>query len=68
MDLDLGLWRLGGLGIDLGTANTVVCHPIRGIVLNEPSVMALRSNGWITSRRGSGEWIWANCCRGVGVP
>ena len=40
-----GLWRLGGLGIDLGTANTVVCHPLRGVVLNEPSVMALRSNG-----------------------
>jgi rod shape-determining protein MreB and related proteins len=42
---ELGWWRLGGLGIDLGTANTVVCHPVRGIVLNEPSVMALRSNG-----------------------
>lgn len=42
---DLGLWRLGGLGIDLGTANTVVCHPLRGVVLDQPSVMALRSNG-----------------------
>ncbi len=28
-----------GLGIDLGTANTVVCHVRRGVVLNEPSVM-----------------------------
>jgi rod shape-determining protein MreB and related proteins len=42
---DIGFWRLGGLGIDLGTANTVVCHPLRGVVLNEPSMMALRSNG-----------------------
>src|SRR4051794_2615508 len=47
---DLGLWRLGGLGIDLGTANTVVCHPIRGVVLNEPSTMALRSNGHVDPR------------------
>jgi len=31
-----------GFGIDLGTANTVVCHPRRGIVLNEPSVMVAR--------------------------
>lgn len=30
------------LGIDLGTANTVVCHPRRGIVLNEPSIMMVR--------------------------
>ncbi len=32
-------WLSGGFGIDLGTANTVVCHPHRGIVLDEPSVM-----------------------------
>ena len=31
-----------GFGIDLGTANTVVCHPRRGVVLNEPSVMVVR--------------------------
>ena len=47
MDHDLGLWRLGGFGIDLGTANTVVCHPLRGVVLNEPSVMAMRVNGHV---------------------
>jgi rod shape-determining protein MreB and related proteins len=35
----------GGFGIDLGTANTVVCHPRRGVVLNEPSVMVLRADG-----------------------
>lgn len=30
------------LGIDLGTANTVVCHPQQGILLDEPSVMLVR--------------------------
>ncbi len=38
-------WLSGGFGIDLGTANTVVCHPRRGIVLDEPSVMVMRLNG-----------------------
>jgi len=37
----LPLFR-GVFGIDLGTANTVVCHPNRGVVLNEPSVMVVR--------------------------
>ena len=36
-------WISGGFGIDLGTANTVVCRPGRGIVLNEPSVMLVHS-------------------------
>jgi rod shape-determining protein MreB len=43
-------WRGSGFGIDLGTANTVVCHPGRGIVLNEPSVMVVRSEGKARSR------------------
>jgi rod shape-determining protein MreB len=30
------------LGIDLGTANTVVCHARRGVLLDQPSVMVLR--------------------------
>ena len=30
------------IGIDLGTANTLVFVPGRGIVLNEPSVVAIR--------------------------
>ncbi len=38
-------WVLAGFGIDLGTANTVVCHPQRGIILNEPSVMVISANG-----------------------
>ena len=33
----------GGFGIDLGTANTVVCHRTRGVVLDEPSVMVVRT-------------------------
>ena len=35
---------MGGFGIDLGTANTVVCQVRRGIVLDEPSVMVVRSS------------------------
>jgi rod shape-determining protein MreB len=39
-------WFLGNLsvdmGIDLGTANTLVCVRGRGIILNEPSVVAVR--------------------------
>src|SRR5919197_1378693 len=34
-----------GFGVDLGTANTVVYHPTRGVLLNEPSVMIVRPNG-----------------------
>ncbi len=33
---------MGGLGVDLGTANTVVCHDHRGIILDEPSIMLMR--------------------------
>ncbi|MBO0845374.1 MAG: rod shape-determining protein [Nocardioides sp.] len=32
---------MSGFGIDLGTANTVVCHRRRGVVLDEPSVMVV---------------------------
>ncbi|MGH3412602.1 MAG: rod shape-determining protein [Marmoricola sp.] len=35
---------MNGYGIDLGTANTVVCHQRRGIVLDEPSVMVMRND------------------------
>lgn len=44
MDAGTG-WLGNGFGIDLGTANTVVCHPRRGVVLNEPSVMIVRGEG-----------------------
>ncbi len=33
------------LAIDLGTANTLIYVPERGIVLNEPSVVAIRQSG-----------------------
>ncbi|HEU5046157.1 MAG TPA: rod shape-determining protein [Nocardioidaceae bacterium] len=35
---------MGGFGIDLGTANTVVCHQRRGVVLDEPSVMLVHTS------------------------
>ena len=39
-------WAFGHLsvdmGIDLGTANTLVCVKGRGIILNEPSVVAVK--------------------------
>ena len=34
-----------GLGIDLGTANTVVCHERQGIVYDEPSVLVREVDG-----------------------
>ncbi|GEL18890.1 rod shape-determining protein [Pseudonocardia asaccharolytica] len=37
------------LGIDLGTANTVVCDTGQGVVFDEPSVLLMRRNG---ARRG----------------
>ncbi len=41
------------LSIDLGTANTLIYVRERGIVLNEPSVVAIRSHGsqkaWLPS-------------------
>ena len=33
------------IAIDLGTANTLIYMKGRGIVLNEPSVVALRTTG-----------------------
>ena len=45
------------MGIDLGTANTLVYVKGRGIVLNEPSVVALptqtrqASRSWPSARR-----------------
>jgi len=35
---------MSGFGIDLGTANTVVCHQRRGVVLDEPSIMVVRTD------------------------
>ena len=46
------------MAIDLGTANTLVYVKGRGIVLNEPSVVAIasikgRSRSWRSARRPS---------------
>jgi len=50
MELTAKVFRLGSLldwfsidmGIDLGTCNTLVCVRGEGIVLNEPSVVAVK--------------------------
>jgi rod shape-determining protein MreB len=34
-----------GLGIDLGTANTVICHTKRGVVWDQPSMLVERPGG-----------------------
>jgi rod shape-determining protein MreB len=34
-----------GLGIDLGTANTVICHTKRGVVWDQPSMLLQRAGG-----------------------
>ena len=38
----LGLFS-NDLAVDLGTANTLVYVPDRGVILNEPSVVAIRT-------------------------
>ena len=40
----LGLWS-SDMAIDLGTANTLVYVKNRGVVLNEPSVVAVLNQG-----------------------
>ncbi|KGA03948.1 MAG: hypothetical protein GM46_14405 [actinobacterium acAcidi] len=47
------------LAIDLGTANTLVYMKGRGIVLNEPSVIALNRYPWL-HRCGSPTSRWSN--------
>ena len=37
------------IGIDLGTANTLVYLKSKGIVLNEPSVVAINSRGKVVA-------------------
>jgi rod shape-determining protein MreB len=43
-------WFSSDLAIDLGTANTLVYVKGRGIVLSEPSVVAVRKDGRGTSK------------------
>ena len=38
-------WFSPNLAIDLGTANTLIYAPDRGIILNEPTVVAIRQSG-----------------------
>ena len=43
LDWLLGLFSLD-IGIDLGTANTLVAVRGKGLVINEPSVVAIEKN------------------------
>lgn len=45
------------LAIDLGTANTLVYVPNRGIVLNEPSVVAVKNNQVLAAGRRAKEML-----------
>ncbi len=47
-------WLSNDLAIDLGTANTVLYVKGKGIVLREPSVVAVRQDGRV--KQGSGRW------------
>ena len=51
------------LSIDLGTANTLIYVRESGIVLNEPSVVAIRMQG---TQKVSLLWVWMrSACSGV---
>ncbi|MDY6861586.1 MAG: rod shape-determining protein [Thermodesulfobacteriota bacterium] len=50
IDKILGVFS-NDLGIDLGTANTLVYVKNRGIVANEPSVVALEKNAAVSNRK-----------------
>lgn len=63
MLLDLIATRISkDLAIDLGTANTLICARGRGIVLNEPSVVAVRKR----DRRSSEIWIGEEAKKMIG--
>jgi rod shape-determining protein MreB len=51
IDTILG-WFSKDMGIDLGTCNTLVCARHEGIVLNEPSVVAVRKGTNIVLNNG----------------
>ncbi len=46
------------LAIDLGTANTLIWLRGQGIVLNEPSVVAIRQEGGPNGKRLSSRSAW----------
>jgi len=58
LDSILGLFSLD-IGIDLGTCNTLVCVRGEGIVLNEPSVVAVRKGTNIVLQNGNAVGIVA---------
>jgi rod shape-determining protein MreB and related proteins len=50
------------MGIDLGTCNTLVCVKGEGIVLNEPSVVAVRKGTNRFSRTATPSGWWPRRC------
>ena len=51
LDTILGMFSMD-MGIDLGTCSTLVCVRDKGIVLNEPSVVAVRKGTNIVLNNG----------------
>ena len=48
----MGLFEYNDVGIDLGTATVLVYVKGKGIVLREPSVVAVdRTTGWLPSEK-----------------
>ena len=63
LDTLLG-WFSTDMGIDLGTCTTLVCVRDKGIVLNEPSVVAVRKGTNIVLQAGI---LWCNKIRQTGI-
>ena len=59
LDAILGFFSMD-MGIDLGTCNTLVCVRDKGIVLNEPSVVAVRKGTNIVLNNGEAVGLVAN--------
>jgi hypothetical protein len=69
LDKILG-WFSIDMGIDLGTCNTLVCVRGEGIVLNEPSVVAVRKGTNKVLNNGTAVGVAAEAfnCKPVQVP
>ena len=62
LDTILG-WFSMDMGIDLGTCTTLVCVRDKGIVLNEPSVVAVRKGTNIVLNNGEAVGLgWRQKC------
>ena len=59
----MGMFSLD-MGIDLGTCNTLVCVKGQGIVLNEPSVVAVKKGTNKVLQNGNAVGLWPRKCWG----